>query len=101
MFGIIVFGLSAVIYSPAATAVALLPAGVLMGYPAETLVALLPLTCGSFIIPGGAQIGCVAFDRTGTTRIGKYVVNHSYMLPGLVTVVASTLFCFLFSKMLM
>ncbi|HGN9371775.1 TPA: anaerobic C4-dicarboxylate transporter family protein [Citrobacter pasteurii] len=101
LFGIIVFGLSAVIYSPAATAVALLPAGVLMGYPAETLVALLPLTCGSFIIPGGAQIGCVAFDRTGTTRIGKYVVNHSYMLPGLVTVVASTLFCFLFSSMLM
>lgn len=46
----------------------------------------------------GAQIGCVAFDRTGTTRIGKYVVNHSYMLPGLVTVVASTLFASFFPK---
>lgn len=101
VFGIIMFGLSAVIYSPAATAVALLPAGVLMGYPTETLIALLPATCGSFIIPGGAQIGCVAFDRTGTTRIGKYVVNHSYMLPGLVTTLASTLFCFLISSLLM
>ncbi len=81
LFGLLVFILSAVIYSPAATAVALFPAGVMMGYPAATLIALLPLTCGSFIIPGGAQIGCVAFDRTGTTKIGKYVVNHSYMLP--------------------
>lgn len=68
LFGLLVFILSAVIYSPAATAVALFPAGVMMGYPAATLIALLPLTCGSFIIPGGAQIGCVAFDRTGTTK---------------------------------
>ncbi|EFN4069344.1 anaerobic C4-dicarboxylate transporter family protein [Escherichia coli] len=100
IFGVIVFVLSAVIYSPAATAVALFPAGVLMGYSTETLIALLPVTCGSFIIPGGAQIACVAFDRTGTTRVGKYVVNHSYMLPGLITVLASTIFCFLFSTIL-
>lgn len=50
IFGVIVFVLSAVIYSPAATAVALFPAGVLMGYSTETLIALLPVTCGSFII---------------------------------------------------
>lgn len=100
IFGVIVFVLSAVIYSPAATAVALFPAGVLMGYSTETLIALLPVTCGSFIIPGGAQIACVAFDRIGTTRVGKYVVNHSYMLPGLITVLASTIFCFLFSTIL-
>ncbi|QMD22780.1 anaerobic C4-dicarboxylate transporter (plasmid) [Escherichia coli] len=101
LFGLLVFILSAVIYSPAATAVALFPAGVMMGYPAATLIALLPLTCGSFIIPGGAQIGCVAFDRTGTTKIGKYVVNHSYMLPGLVTTLSSSVFCFLLAGILL
>ncbi len=101
LFGMLVFILSAVIYSPAATAVALFPAGIMMGYPATTLIALLPLTCGSFIIPGGAQIGCVAFDRTGTTKIGKYVVNHSYMLPGLVTTLSSTIFCFLLADILL
>ncbi|HAX4325416.1 TPA: anaerobic C4-dicarboxylate transporter [Escherichia coli] len=101
LFGLLVFILSAVIYSPAATTVALFPAGVMMGYPAATLIALLPLTCGSFIIPGGAQIGCVAFDRTGTTKIGKYVVNHSYMLPGLVTTLSSSVFCFLLAGILL
>ncbi|EGA0673581.1 TPA: anaerobic C4-dicarboxylate transporter family protein [Escherichia coli] len=101
LFGLLVFILSAVIYSPAATAVALFPAGVMMGYPAATLIALLPLTCGSFIIPGGAQIGCVAFDRTGTTKIGKYVVNHSYILPGLVTTLSSSVFCFLLAGILL
>ncbi|MBB7574967.1 anaerobic C4-dicarboxylate transporter family protein [Escherichia coli] len=101
LFGLLVFILSAVIYSPAATAVALFPAGVMMGYPAATLIALLPLTCGSFIIPGGAQIGCVAFDRTGTTKIGKYVVNNSYILPGLVTTLSSSVFCFLLAGILL
>lgn len=100
-FGLLVFILSAVIYSPAATTAALFPAGVMMGYPAATLIALLPLTCGSFIIPGGAQIGCVAFDRTGTTKIGKYVLNHSYMLPGLVTTLSSTVFCFILADLIL
>lgn len=72
-----------------------------MGYPAAILIALLPLTCGSFILLGGEQIDCVAFDRTGTTKIGKYVVNHSYMLPGLVTTLSSTVFCFLLAGILL
>ena len=102
LFRLLVFILSAVIYSPAATAVALFPAGVMMGYPAATLIALLPLTCEfHFIIPGGAPIGCVAFNRTGTTKIGKYVVNHSYILPGLVTTLSSSVFCFLLAGILL
>ena len=43
-----------------------------------------------FVIPGGAQIGCTAFDRTGTTRLGSFVFNHSYMRPGLAFVVVGT-----------
>lgn len=47
---------------------------------------MFPAVSGYFMIPaGGAIIGCVAFDRTGTTQIGKFVFNHSYMLPGIVT----------------
>ena len=39
---------------------------------------------------GGAQIGCTAFDRTGTTRLGTFVINHSYLRPGLVFVTCGT-----------
>lgn len=84
LFGVVLFCFSAVILSPSATVASLMPLGVAIGIPAPLLIALYPATCGDFIIPGGAQIGCTAFDRTGTTRLGKYVVNHSYIIPGFV-----------------
>lgn len=87
LFGVVLFCFSAVILSPSATTAALMPLGVSIGIPAGLCVALFPATCGDFIIPGGAQIGCTAFDRTGTTRLGKYVVNHSYIIPGFVHVI--------------
>ena len=47
---------------------------------------------------GGAIIGCVAFDRTGTTQIGKFVFNHSYMLPGIVTTLSQLAIGYVISK---
>ncbi|MDR2869112.1 MAG: anaerobic C4-dicarboxylate transporter [Deferribacteraceae bacterium] len=98
VFAVIIFVLSIVIYSPSATVAAIMPLGVLMGLPVTLLVGLMPATAGSFIIPGGAQIGCVAFDRTGSTRIGKYAINHSYLLPGMVAAVVSTVVCLLLAQ---
>ena len=91
LFGAMLFVTSMVLYSPAATAVALMPIGVSLGLPAEVLVGLIPATCAVFIIPGGAQISCVAFDRTGTTKIGRFGFNHSYLIPGMVSLIASTI----------
>ena len=61
-----------------------------MGLPPEFLVGTWACCYGDFIIPGGAQIGCTAFDRTGTTRLGTFVINHSYLRPGLVFVTCGT-----------
>lgn len=91
LFGIALFVASMALYSPAATAVALMPIGVSLGMPPAMLIGLLPAACAVFIIPGGAQIGCVAFDRTGTTQIGRFGFNHSYLLPGLVAMAVSTI----------
>lgn len=89
LFGVALFVGSMILYSPAATAVTLMPLGVALGLSPAMLIGLLPATCAVFIIPGGAQIGCVAFDRTGTTKIGRFGFNHSYLLPGLVAMAAS------------
>lgn len=88
LFGVVLFCFSSVILSPSATTAALMPLGVSIGIPAGLCVALFPATCGDFIIQGDAQIGCTAFDRTGTTRLGQYVVNHSYLLPGFVHIIS-------------
>jgi anaerobic C4-dicarboxylate transporter DcuA len=85
------FGLfiaSMLLYSQAATARALMPLGLSLGIPAASLVGMFPAVNGYFFIPNyGTLIAAMQFDRSGTTRIGKYLLNHSFMLPGLITTV--------------
>ena len=82
------FGLffaSVLLYSQAATTRALMPLGVALGIPPQFLIAMFPSVNGYFFIPTyGSLIAAINFDLSGTTRIGKYVLNHSFMLPGLV-----------------
>ncbi|EPA7699884.1 C4-dicarboxylate ABC transporter, partial [Escherichia coli] len=65
------------------------------------LIAIFACTCGDFIIPGANQIGCVAFDRTGTTRIGRFVINHSYIRPGFVMVISQVVFAYLIAQVIL
>lgn len=91
-FAIALFTLSILLYSQASTTKALMPLGLSLGLPPAYLIAIFPSVNGHFFIPGyPTLLTAIQFDRTGTTRIGKYVLNHSFMLPGLVTVTASVL----------
>src|SRR5262245_34977929 len=91
-FSIGLFLTSMLLYSQAATTQTLMPLGLKPGNPTASLAAMFPAVNGYFFIPTyGTLIAAVNFDLSGTTRIGKYVLNHSFMLPGLVaTTVAVT-----------
>ena len=82
------FGLffaSVLLYSQAATTRALMPLGLALGIPPQFLIAMFPSVNGYFFIPTyGSLIAAINFDLSGTTRIGKYVLNHSFMIPGVV-----------------
>src|SRR5215470_102763 len=82
------FGLffaSVLLYSQAATTRALMPLGIALGIPPQFLIAMFPSVNGYFFIPTyGSLIAAINFDLAGTTKIGKYVLNHSFMIPGLV-----------------
>ena len=80
------------LYSQAATTRALMPLGIALGIPPQFLIAMFPSVNGYFFIPTyGSLIAAINFDLSGTTKIGKYVLNHSFMIPGLVaTAVAVT-----------
>jgi anaerobic C4-dicarboxylate transporter DcuA len=87
-FAIGLFVASMLLYSQAATARALMPLGLSLGIPAPSLIGMFPAVNGYFFIPNyGTLIAAMQFDRSGTTRIGKYLLNHSFMLPGLITTV--------------
>ena len=86
LFGIALFAMSILLSSQAATVRALMPLGIALGISPMILVALFPAVNGYFFIPNyPTVVAAINFDRTGTTRIGKYVLNHSFMLPGLVS----------------
>ncbi|WP_371377328.1 anaerobic C4-dicarboxylate transporter family protein [Sporomusa aerivorans] len=89
LFAFALFVASAITHSQGATVAALVPLGIALGVSGLTIAAMFPAVCGYFIIPStGVLLAGVAFDRTGTTKIGKYVINHSYMIPGLVATIA-------------
>jgi anaerobic C4-dicarboxylate transporter DcuA len=82
------FGLffaSVLLYSQAATTRALMPLGIALGIPPQFLIAMFPSVNGYFFIPTyGSLIAAINFDLSGTTKIGKYVLNHSFMIPGVI-----------------
>jgi anaerobic C4-dicarboxylate transporter DcuA len=89
-FAIGLFVASMLLYSQAATARALMPLGLSLGIPPASLAGMFPAVNGYFFIPNyGTLIAAMQFDRSGTTRIGKYLLNHSFMLPGLITTVGA------------
>jgi len=85
-FALGLFLASMLLYSQAAAARALMPLGLSLGIPPAALLGMFPAVNGYFFVPNyGTLIAAMQFDRSGTTRIGKYLLNHSFMLPGLVT----------------
>ena len=98
-FAIGMFVLSTILFSQAATVAILMPVGVALNLPASTLAALYPAANGIFFLPTyGTLLAAVSFDQTGTTKIGKYLLNHSFMLPGLVTIISTIAIALLLSK---
>ncbi len=92
MFALALFTLSILLFSQAATTKALMPLGLSLGMAPAYLVGIFPAVNGHFFVPGyPTLLAAIQFDRTGTTKIGKYVLNHSFMLPGIITTLASVI----------
>ena len=89
-FAFALFGVSVLINTQGGTVLAVMPLGFSLGIPVEVLVGILPSVYRYFFIPNyPSDIASMNFDRSGTTKIGKYLLNHSFMLPGLISVITS------------
>lgn len=87
---IAVFIVGAITTSQASTTMIMIPIGIALGLPANILIAGWMCCNANFFIPASGQcVAALAFDSAGTTKIGKYVLNHSYMLPGLACTIIS------------
>ncbi len=89
-FAVALFLMSIMLFSQAATVTTLYPVGIALGMNPMLLVAMFPAVNGYFFLPNyPTEVAAIGFDRSGTTRVGKYVINHSFQLPGWITTIVA------------
>lgn len=92
LFAVALLLLSIMLFSQAATVTTLYPVGIALGINPLLLIAMFPACNGYFFLPNyPTEVAAIDFDRTGTTRVGKYVINHSFQIPGFITTIVSIL----------
>lgn len=92
IFIVAIFLVGAITTSQSSTTMIMVPIGIALGLPANIIVAGWLACCSNYFIPCASQcVAAIGFDSAGTTKIGKYILNHSYMLPGLVCTAVSVL----------
>lgn len=90
LFAIALFIMSIMLFSQAATVRTLYPLGIGLGISPLALVAMFPAVNGYFFLPNyPTAVAAINFDRTGSTRIGRFVINHSFQLAGFTTTIVS------------
>ncbi|ABQ26308.1 anaerobic C4-dicarboxylate transporter [Geotalea uraniireducens] len=98
-FAIAMFCVSAFVKSQAATLIIMLPFGLALGLPIPLLLGLIPASYAYFFFAFyPSDLAAINMDRTGTTRIGKYLLNHSFMIPGFIGVGVSTVVAYMISR---
>ena len=90
LFAIALFIMAIMLFSQAATVRTLYPLGIGLGISPLALVAMFPAVNGYFFLPNyPTTVAAINFDRTGSTRIGRFVINHSFQLAGFITTFVS------------
>jgi anaerobic C4-dicarboxylate transporter DcuA len=102
MFSFAVFFMGVLMFSQAATTRAMMPLGLTLGITHPHLIAMFPAVNADFVLPGyPTLLAAINFDHTGSTKIGRYVVNHSFMRPGLVAISTAVAAGFLLGSLLL
>jgi hypothetical protein len=101
-YAVVLVVVSKLVNSQAAALVAIAPIGLQLGIDPAVIVGFYGAAYGYFILPTyPSDLACIGFDRTGTTRIGKYVINHSFLIPGAISVFTSCVIGSLLAQVLL
>ena len=97
---IILFFAAALLYSQAATAKALLPTALAIGVSPVAAIAAFPAVSALFVLPTyPTLLAAVEIDDTGTTRIGKAIFNHPFLVPGVINIAIAVALGFVFASL--
>ena len=98
MLAVVLFIAATLLYSQAATAKALYPAAFALGVSPIAAIASFAAVSALFVLPTyPTLLAAVEMDDTGSTRIGKFVFNHPFLIPGVIAISLSVLFGFVWA----
>lgn len=102
MYGIVLLLVSLMVSSQAAAIVTVAPIAAILGVDLKIIIAFLPAAYGYFLLPTyPSDLACIGFDRSGTTGISKMIINHSFLMPGLIGVTTSCTICYILVSIFM
>jgi len=102
MLAVILFFASMLLYSQAATTKALMPAALALGISPVAAIAAFAAVSALFVLPTyPSLLAAIEFDDTGSTRIGKYVFDHPFIIPGTVTIISAVVLGFVFGGIIL
>jgi anaerobic C4-dicarboxylate transporter DcuA len=101
LLAVVLFFASMLLYSQAATTKALMPAAIALGISPVAAIAAFAAVSALFVLPTyPTLLAAIEFDDTGSTRIGKYVFNHPFLIPGVLTITLAVGFGFLLAPLI-
>ena len=101
LLAVVLFFASMLLYSQAATTRALMPAALALGVSPVAAIAAFAAVSALFVLPTyPTLLAAIEFDDTGSTRIGKYVFNHPFLIPGVLTITLAVAFGFLLAPLI-
>lgn len=99
-YAVMLLLISKFVNSQAAALVAFVPLALGIGVNPAIILAFAPACYGYYILPTyPSDLAAIQFDRSGTTKIGKFVINHSFIIPGLLGVFTSCVFGYIFTNL--
>lgn len=99
-YAVMLLLISKFVNSQAAALVAFVPLALGIGVNPAIILAFAPACYGYYILPTyPSDLAAIQFDRSGTTKIGKFVINHSFIIPGLLGVFTSCVFGYIFTTL--
>lgn len=100
LLALVLFFTCALLYSQGATTPLIIPLAIALDVPTWAILASFVAVTGVFVLPTyPTSLAAIEFDSTGSTRVGKYILNHSFMLPGLGGIIAGVAFGFIIAPM--
>jgi len=102
LLAVVLFFAAMLLYSQAATTRALMPAAIALGVSPVAAIAAFASVSALFVLPTyPTLLAAIEFDDTGSTRIGKYVFNHPFLIPGVICITLAVTFGFLLAPLVL